>query len=136
MIHSSYATTKDLITALSAGYPECLKKAYHLGWLEQQDLLDPSAPLERRHLARILHQFLLSQGEPDAEDVSSSFALKDLYDCRSCAVHIMQIYAKGIMNGYHLSPSLYLFNGKEHVTLEELDEILKRIYHPEYRIRR
>ena len=136
MFSTNFATTKDLVSALSAGHPECLKKAYHLGWLEQQDLVDPSAPLERRHLARILRQYLLSQGEPDTEDVSASFALKDLYDCRTCAAHIMQIYAKGIMSGYYLSPTLYLFNGQEFVTQDELNETLKRVYHPEYRIHR
>lgn len=151
----SLATTEDLVVALSASLSEgfcfkgsfsydnsyvfkqaLLQKAYHAGWIEQQDLLDPSAPIERRHLARILHMFLcLIKKEADELDTSSAYKLKDLYDCRSCTGHVMQIYAKGIMDGQYLTPSLYLFGMKEHVTGAELDTILKRVYHPEYRLK-
>ena len=151
----SLATTEDLVVALSAGYTEgfaykgnasydtsfafkhtLLQKAYHTGWLEQQDLLDPTAPIERRHLARILHMFLcLVKKEADEIDTSSAYNIKDLFDCRSCAGHVMQIYAKGIMEGHFLTPTLYLFGMKDHVTTTELDAILKRVYHPEYRLK-
>lgn len=138
-----YATTEDVVIALSASAglslppKTLLEKAYYSGWLEQQDLTDPSAPLQGKHLARILHQFLLLVlKEPDEADVSPAYALKDLYDCRTCAGHVMQIYAKGIMDGYHITPSLYLFGMNDSVTLAELDAILKRVYHSEYRLKR
>lgn len=55
-------------------------------------------PIERRHAAKLLHLFVREvYGLPDLQDVSAARELVDLYDCRTCAEDIAQIYVRGFM---------------------------------------
>ena len=135
------ATIQDLVCALTgqapSEFPSAADQAYALGWLWQQDLLFPTAFLERRSIARILHMYLcIVMGEKDEADVTISYHLRDLYDCRVCAGHVMQIYTKGIMDGLEYAKDLLLFGMKEKVTKKELHQIIKRTLDPSMRIKR
>lgn len=112
-------------------------QAYASGWLEQQDLLSPTAPLERRTIARIIHMYLCTvMDEQDEADVTVSYQLRDLYDCRVCAGHVMQVYTKGIMDSQEHAPGLHIFGMKEAVTKEELRQIIERAIDSSKRINR
>ncbi len=108
---------------------------YKTGWLEDMDITGPNEPLLKKNAARIIHEFMrLELQEPDTDAVSCANILRDLYDCRVCAKHVMQVYAKGIMDGYYASDTLYLFGMNEPVRKIELDEIISRIFQPSQRI--
>lgn len=126
-------TIKELIHGL-CGAEITLEEAYQKGLIEQSDLLDVTAPLLRKDVARIVHVYLYSVlDEPDSTDITSSYILKDLYDCRVCTIHIMQVYTKGIMDSIKVLPSLHLFGLKEPVSKSELDDIFHRVFHKEAR---
>lgn len=102
---------------------------YQAGWLEDMDVTGRLEPLLKKNAARIIHEFMrLELHEPDCDDVSASTMLRDLYDCRVCTKHVMQVYAKGIMKGYYASDTLYLFGMNEPVTLTEMDEIIFLVF--------
>ena len=106
--------------------------AYHAGWLEDMDITGKAEPLLRKNAARIIHEFLrLELHEPDTEDISAVTKLRDLYDCRVCTKHIMQVVAKGIMEGYYITDTLCLFGLNEQITSEEAQAIIGRVYHIE-----
>lgn len=68
------------------------------GWLEEQDQLWKDRMIEKRHAARIVHEFLRIEGkEKDERDIKKARQLEDLYHCRVCANHIAQVFVKGIM---------------------------------------
>ena len=107
---------------------------YNAGWLEEQDVTCRTKPLERMAVARILHQFMkLECKEADEEDVLSASKLQDLYECRTCVGHVMQVYGKGIMDGHMDSVGRFVFGMHEKVTFEEMDEILRRLFCPDMR---
>ncbi len=111
-----------------------MQYGYHAGWLEDMDITGRDTPLLRKNAARIIHEFMrLELREPDLDDVSCATKLRDLYDCRVCAKHVMQVYAKGIMEGYYASDTLYLFGMNEPICRKEIDEIISRIFVPENR---
>lgn len=70
------------------------------GIIEDYDVLNRSNPIERRAVARIVHETLVREyGEADESDWLGAKKLADLYDCHTCVGHIAQVYAKGIMTG-------------------------------------
>lgn len=70
------------------------------GIIEDYDVINRTAPIERRSAARIIHEALLKEyNEADESDWLSADMLSDLYDCHSCVNHIAQVYVKGIMTG-------------------------------------
>ncbi len=106
-----------------------MQYGYHVGWLEDMDITGKDTPLLRKNAARIIHEFIrLELREPDLDDVSCAFKLRDLYDCRVCTKHVMQVYAKGIMDGYYASDTLYLFGMNEPVSMTEMAEIISHIF--------
>ena len=110
---------------------------YEAGWLEEQDVINRKLPLVRKQAARIVHEFLRKERkEADAEAVSMAGKLQDLYDCRICVRHVMQVYAKGIMDGFTNSQGRYVFGMEEYVSEPEMEQILKRLFHAQLRIKR
>lgn len=112
-----------------------LEYGWHKGWLEEQDVLDAKAPIERRIAARIVHQFLrLECGEKDEEDWKAVYELRDLYDCRICVNHVAQVVTKGIMKGkYDAVSNCYIFGMKDGIDLKEAKEIVRLMFHKEER---
>lgn len=81
----------------SSGY---IDYALQQGIIEDYDLTNMHNPIERRSAARIVHEALLTEmGEKDEEEWSAAKNLQDLYNCRTCLMHIAQVYVKGIMPG-------------------------------------
>lgn len=94
------------------------------GWLEEQDRPVWKRAVERRAAARIVHEFLRREwGEQDEADWGNARKLKDLYDCRVCANHVAQVYAKGIMQGKKSD----VFGMREGITEAEANEIAERM---------
>lgn len=143
---SSLGTMKDLICALmkdelsaetiyANDITSLLNSAYKAGWIEQQDMLSYDTPLMRRNVARIIHMYLcLVAKEADEVDVTVSYKLRDLYDCRVCAGHVMQVYTKGIMDAFEYAPGLLMFGMKEHLSKEELKTVIVRALTPDSRL--
>lgn len=116
-------------TSFSSDTFDYMQYGYHAGWLEDMDISGKNTPLLRKNAARIIHEFMrLELREPDLDDVSCAFKLRDLYDCRVCTKHVMQVYAKEIMGGYYASDTLYLFGMNEPVSMTEMAEIISRIF--------
>ena len=143
---NSYITVGQFVTALLAKCPTILTSynhtmsspgtlgplnyGYQAGWLEDMDITGMDEPLLRKNAARIIHEFLrLELHEPDTKDISAATKLRDLYDCRVCTKHIMQVVAKGIMEGYYLTDTLYLFGLNDQITTEEAQIIIDRVSH-------
>lgn len=85
-----------------------------------------SEPMERRHLAASVHNYLLnSLSEKDEENWDAAKNLKDLYDCHACVMHIAQVYVKGIMDASEEDGDL--FGTRTPVTQEEIRETVSRI---------
>lgn len=94
------------------------------GWLEERERLEAEKPIERRTAAKIVHEFLRREwGEADEAGWGPAGRLKDLYDCRTCANHVAQVYAKGIMTGL----SEDVFGMRESLQTEEAVEIAERM---------
>ena len=71
-------------------------------WYNEEYDFHPGRELTRKDAARIIHDFLINiMKEADEIEVSSAYALRDLFECRVCAPHIAQVYEKGIM-GRHV----------------------------------
>lgn len=108
---------------------------YQIGWLEDMDVTHCDEPLQRKSAARILHEFMrIELKEADEEDISPAKKLRDLYDCRICAKHVMQVYTKGIMGGNYLTDTLYLFEMNKEITMQEAETYIARSLQPELRI--
>jgi len=104
------------------------------GWLEVQDVAEKSRGLNRKQAARIIHNFLrLEKQEPDEIDASPAYVLKDLFDCRVCAGHIIQVYVKGIMDAVEDNNGNILFMAERPISAEEENSILERTFYPEKR---
>lgn len=70
------------------------------GIIDSIDIHNAEKKIERRDVARIVHEILRREyGEMDDENWRSADRLEDLYDCSACVAHVSQIYVKGIMNG-------------------------------------
>lgn len=148
---NSYVTVEQFVTTLIENYAitynanehflsglessDYMLYGYHADWLEDMDIAGKDATLLKKNAARITHEFLrLEMHEPDNEDISAAVKLRDLYDCRVCTKHIMQVVAKGIMEGYYITDTLYLFGFNDAITHEDMLKIITRILHPEFRI--
>lgn len=126
--HTIEYTKHEHTTSQSSTF-DYMHYGYQTGWLEDMDITGKDEPLLRKNAARIIHEFMrLELREADLEDVSSANKLRDLYDCRVCTKHVMQVYAKGIMEGYYASDTLYLFGMNEFVSKTEMSEIMTRIF--------
>lgn len=107
------------------------------GWLSQQDKADRDKPLVKKHCARIVHEFLrCERKEPDTIDTGFAGRLLDLFDCRVCAGNVMQVYAKGIMDGYQNEEGNYIFGMEDPVSVTEAGEIADRLFQKEHRLAR
>lgn len=133
-------TVKEFIEKLTAGGGEhpspadCMEYGLQQGWLEAQDIAAKADVLTRKHAARMLHHYLrLELQEADEIDGGPAYVLQDLFDCRVCAGHIIQVYVKGIMDGAALPDGKMIFDGEEVVSKAEADEIVTRIFHKEVR---
>lgn len=93
-----------------------------------------SGPLLRKDAARIIHEFLRDElKEPEESDASPAYRLQDLFDCRVCAGHVIQVYVKGIMEGYFTREGRFIFGMQDKVLAEELERIVERAIKSEYR---
>ncbi len=112
---------------------ELLHYGHIAGWLEDQDEMHPAAQIDRRTVARIIHQFMkLELHIPDIPDISSAEVLKDLYTCRVCANHVAQVFAKGFMECEEVTdPStgttVQIFNMLAPFSEEETERLVKAI---------
>lgn len=115
--------------------PDYMDYGYQVGWLEDMDITYCNEPLQRKNAARILHEFMrIELKEADVEDVSPAKKLRDLYDCRVCAKHVMQVYTKGIMEGNYLTDTLYLFEMNRGITVQEAETYIARVFQSKLRI--
>lgn len=106
------------------------------GWLEESEVLFSGDCIKRKTCARIVHEFLKKEmNEPDEENVDCALTLKDLYDCRICVNHIMQVYSKGIMES-RIEGDILIFKNEEIISEEEALKIVARIFEKEKRLLR
>lgn len=90
--------------------------------------------MTRKNIVRIIHDFLRTElQEPDEIDSEPAYVLQDLFDCRVCAGHIIQVYVKGIMDGIVLPDGRMVFDAEKQVSKEELSDIMTRTCFPEFR---
>lgn len=102
-----------------------LKTAVLRGWAESSELVNPEKPLERRHIAAILHRFTRREmGEKDEDDICRAQVLKDLYDCHVCVNHIAQVWLKGIME----SPAPDVFDMNGFMSISEAAKTVRRVF--------
>lgn len=87
----------------------------------------------RKQAAKILHAYIRDVLEiPDITDekvLHKATELRDLYDCRTCAYDIMQVYLRGIMEARYViqENGMKLFGGGERLTNFELYMIRERL---------
>lgn len=128
VISSSRGSIEPARGSWSSGY---MDYALHKGIIEDYDLTHQSNPIERRSAARIVHEALLTEfGEKDEHEWSAAFKLRDLYSCRTCVMHIAQVYAKGIMLGREHN----MFDVAGSLTRAEAAEVVARMIDKELRI--
>ncbi|MCQ2578044.1 MAG: hypothetical protein MJ176_05890 [Treponema sp.] len=98
-------------------------------------------PLNRKTAAKTVHEYLLNtMAEADDEDWKKAEVLEDLYDCRTCAAHIAQVYVKGIMDGtacgsVENASGKIVFEGSKQVSEEEAASIIDRLFNHEKRLK-
>lgn len=102
-----------------------MKLAVEKGILLAEDLENPDLAITRLTAVRICHESLLNIfNENDEQDTSA--APRDLIDfnsCRTCRVHVEQVYAKGIING---RPGC-IFDGNAKLTRAEACTIIMKM---------
>lgn len=137
----SAITIKEFVEKLAAGGglvpspADCVEYGCSFGWLEAGDVAAQDEVLLRKHAARIIHNFLrLELKEADDIDGSPAYVLQDLFDCRVCAGHIIQVYVKGIMNSVARPDGGMIFSAEDVVSREEAEEILLRTLYPGKRV--
>lgn len=115
----------------------CVEYGFENGWLEAQDVANQEQELLRKHAARVIHNYLrLELKETDEADASRAYVLQDLFDCRVCAGHIIQVYGKGIMDDITLPDGKMIFAADEVVSEAEAEEIVVRVFQTERRMKR
>ena len=113
---------------------DAVSYGYRTGWLEDQDVVGRKQPLRRSSAARILHQFMRYElHEQDEINISPAGRLQDLYDCRSCVMHIAQVYIKGIMDGCYHQEERFVFGMDDNLLKKEANSILNCVFHKEER---
>ena len=97
-------------------------------WTIGEDFGSDEDVLLRKNCARIIHRFLQKvMGEPDeTSDLPSQDDIRDLFDCRICAPHIIQVVAKKIMKPCQRG-SVRLFEGDTEVSEPEAHEYIRLI---------
>lgn len=127
-------TVAQFVEKLVIGAVDAVSYGYQHGWLEEQDVTGNNLLIERKTAARILHQFLRKElQEQDEIDVSEATKLQDLYECRVCVNHVMQVYVKGIMDGHTTKTGCFVFGMQETITEQEAERIIERLFHQERR---
>ena len=136
----SVISIEEFIEKLTAGGgnvpspADCVESGYAFGWLEVQDVLNRKEALKRKTAARIIHNFLRREKqEADEVDGSPAYRLLDLFDCRVCAGHIIQVYVKGIMKEKQTVDGRLVFGVEDAVSKEEAEKILERVFFPDKR---
>ncbi len=90
--------------------------------------------MTRKNIVGLIHDFLRTElQEPDEIDSAPAYVLQDLFDCRVCAGHIIQVYVKGIMDGIVLPDGRMVFDAEKQVSKEELSDIMTKVCFPEFR---
>jgi len=90
--------------------------------------------MTRKKIVGLIHDFLRTElQEPDEMDSAPAYVLQDLFDCRVCAGHIIQIYVKGIMDEVVLPDGRLIFAGEKEISKEELADIITKTCFPEFR---
>lgn len=98
---------------------------------------EKDAVLTRKLCAKILHEYLQKyMHEPDEIGIEKAYFIKDLFDCRTCANHIAQVYLKGIMDVFELEKDLVLFMPEKEVGSVELDEYVQKTVNSKKREKR
>ena len=91
--------------------------------------------LLRKQAAVQIHEYLRGElGEADEIDVRASYGLRDLFDCRVCAGHIMQVYVKGIMEACKTEDGSLIFGTEQEISEREADEIIQKVFYKEFRL--
>lgn len=123
MILKSYDNIEDIANDLSSGY---VNYALSKGIIDDYDMINIDNPIERRRLARIVHLVLLTKlKEDDQEDWLAAEDLSDLYSCKSCLMHIAQLYVKGIMDGKTVEDKK-IFDLKGNISVKEAITVIER----------
>lgn len=124
-------SSKGDIESARKGLSGYVDYALYKGIIEDYDVTNMSNPIERRSAARIVHEALLTEFlEKDESEWSVAENLLDLYSCRTCVMHIAQVYVKGIM----LAREHNVFDVKGNMTVAEAEEIVIRMLVREKRI--
>ena len=125
--NSSAVTINEFVGKIIAGSGEGLltvglEYGLQRGWLETQDAANPEQNVLRKHAARMIHNFLrLELKEAEEIDTAPAYVLQDLFDCRVCAGHIIQVYVKGIMDSIVLPDGKMIFAAEEVISKEEAE---------------
>lgn len=105
---------------------------YRRGWLSDQDVIAWEKNIQRRTIARIVHEILrIERGEKDEKNWQGAKYLKDLYDCHTCVNHVAQVYVKGIMESLDGGE---IFGMRETISCKEGEEIVLRMFSKQNRI--
>ena len=128
VIRSSRSDLEPSHDDWSSGY---LDYAMYKGIIDDYDMTNINNPLERRCAARIVHEALLIEfSEKDETEWSAADKLLDLYSCRTCVIHIAQVYVKGIMLGREDN----VFGLEGNITFYEAADIVVRMIDKKRRI--
>lgn len=103
------------------------------GWAEELDEIRAEEPIERREAARIIHQFMRKElGITDVEASWVAGELQDLYTCRVCVNHVMQVYARKLFEAEETQTAegkiVKIFNMLGTVSTSEAKQIIERMY--------
>ena len=127
----------DLMKQSGRNEEDVISYGYRTGWLEDMEFTGRKCTLDKRTAARIVHQFMRFElREQELLDISSAGELADLYDCRSCVMHVAQMYCKGIMEAIRCEDGRFIFGMDRSVNAGESFEILERVFNPEKRVPR
>ena len=113
---------------------ELFREAYIMKVIDNQDYLHPDDYITRKAAARIIHHTLLYLlDEIDVSDIRPANILVDLYDCRTCVLHIAQVYCKGIMGSKTITDkgtgkTYEIFDMNSGIEHEEMDQIISKIW--------
>ena len=106
---------------------ERLKSLREAGLIEEQDISEKDEPLDRRTAARLIHLYIRDVlGINDLRDITPSYQLRDLFDCRVCANHIAQVYQRGIISAVRINEML-IFDVFRTVTDMEVQSIEEKL---------
>lgn len=91
--------------------------------------------LTRKLCAKIIHLFLQKElGEKDEITTQNAMKLRDIFDCKVCAVHIAQVYEKGIMDAdLVFDDDMKLFSLEHEVLRKQAEVYVKRTLDPKLR---